>query len=168
MKVRPEVDRFAIEDVSLDGHFDGPGGNFMAMPLDHHFDTFLLGEMRNASTMLLGGRARTSGSGRLGRRCRTTRTRRPRSVRSRRCMTRSTRSSSHIADDVRAGAVLQTLLRAIRATLRSSGPGATPHAQRSHDPSSPPSSPAASTAPLSCQQDCYLIARASRFRVLQA
>lgn len=40
--------------VSLDGHFDGPEGNFLAMPLDLHFDTFLLDEMRNASTMLLG------------------------------------------------------------------------------------------------------------------
>jgi dihydrofolate reductase len=40
--------------VSLDGHFDGPEGDFMAMPLDLHFDTFLLDEMRNADVMLLG------------------------------------------------------------------------------------------------------------------
>jgi dihydrofolate reductase len=40
--------------VSLDGHFNGPDGNFMAMPLDLHFDTFCVDVMRNASTMLLG------------------------------------------------------------------------------------------------------------------
>ena len=42
--------------MSLDGHYEGPGGNFMAMPLDDEFDTHNHAELAEAGTLLLGAR----------------------------------------------------------------------------------------------------------------
>ncbi|MGH3716163.1 MAG: dihydrofolate reductase family protein [Micromonosporaceae bacterium] len=40
--------------VSLDGYFDGPGGNVMAMPFDINFDPYCAERLRAADIMLLG------------------------------------------------------------------------------------------------------------------
>ncbi|MFB9904248.1 dihydrofolate reductase family protein [Allokutzneria oryzae] len=40
--------------ISVDGCHEGPGGNFMAMPLDPGFDAHNLASLRAASTLLLG------------------------------------------------------------------------------------------------------------------
>ncbi|WP_162531617.1 dihydrofolate reductase family protein [Amycolatopsis orientalis] len=42
--------------MSLDGHYEGPGGNFMVMPLDNEFDTHNRAELAEAGTLLLGAR----------------------------------------------------------------------------------------------------------------
>lgn len=40
--------------VSLDGYFEGPGGNVMAMPMDRAFDAYNAERLRGAGTVLLG------------------------------------------------------------------------------------------------------------------
>ncbi|HET6920103.1 MAG TPA: dihydrofolate reductase family protein [Jiangellaceae bacterium] len=40
--------------ISLDGYFDGPGGNVMALPMDEFFDEHNLERLRAADTLLLG------------------------------------------------------------------------------------------------------------------
>jgi dihydrofolate reductase len=40
--------------VSLDGYFEGPGGNVMALPMDDFFDAHNLERMRAADTLLYG------------------------------------------------------------------------------------------------------------------
>ena len=40
--------------VSLDGYYEGPGGNVMVLPMDHTFDAYNLERLRAASTLLLG------------------------------------------------------------------------------------------------------------------
>ena len=40
--------------TSLDGYVAGPGGNFMAMPLDESFSAYNLERLRTADTLLLG------------------------------------------------------------------------------------------------------------------
>ena len=40
--------------TSLDGYVAGPGGDFMAMPLDHSFSAYNLERLRTADTLLLG------------------------------------------------------------------------------------------------------------------
>ena len=40
--------------VSLDGYFEGPGGNVMALPMDGFFDAHNLERQREADTLLLG------------------------------------------------------------------------------------------------------------------
>jgi dihydrofolate reductase len=40
--------------VSLDGYYEGPGGNVMAMPFDHGFDEYNAERLRAADTLLLG------------------------------------------------------------------------------------------------------------------
>jgi len=40
--------------VSLDGYYEGPGGNVMALPMDHGFDENNLERLREADTLLLG------------------------------------------------------------------------------------------------------------------
>jgi len=40
--------------ISLDGYVAGPGGNFMAMPLDESFSAYNLERLRTADTLLLG------------------------------------------------------------------------------------------------------------------
>jgi dihydrofolate reductase len=40
--------------VSLDGYFEGPGGNVMALPMDHAFDAYNAERLRAADTLLLG------------------------------------------------------------------------------------------------------------------
>lgn len=42
--------------VSLDGYFEGPGGNVMALPMDGAFDTYNAERLRAADTLLLGRR----------------------------------------------------------------------------------------------------------------
>jgi dihydrofolate reductase len=42
--------------VSLDGMFEGPGGNVMALPMDHAFDAHNAERLRAADTLLLGRR----------------------------------------------------------------------------------------------------------------
>jgi dihydrofolate reductase len=42
--------------VSLDGYFEGPGGNVMALPMDGFFDEHNLERLRAADTLLLGAR----------------------------------------------------------------------------------------------------------------
>ena len=42
--------------VSLDGYVDGPGGNVMALPMDHAFDAYNAERLRAAGTLLLGRR----------------------------------------------------------------------------------------------------------------
>jgi hypothetical protein len=41
--------------VSVDGYTEGPGGNVMAMPMDHAFDEHNAERMRAAGSLLLGG-----------------------------------------------------------------------------------------------------------------
>ncbi len=43
--------------VSLDGYYEGPGGNVMALPMDEAFDAYNLERMRAASAVLLGRRS---------------------------------------------------------------------------------------------------------------
>jgi len=40
--------------VSLDGYFEGPGGNVMAMNMDHAFNAYNLERLQAADTLLLG------------------------------------------------------------------------------------------------------------------
>jgi len=40
--------------TSLDGYFEGPGGNVMALPMDHFFNQHNLERLRAADTLLLG------------------------------------------------------------------------------------------------------------------
>ena len=40
--------------ISLDGYFEGPGGNVMALPMDGFFDEHNLERLRAADTLLLG------------------------------------------------------------------------------------------------------------------
>ena len=40
--------------MSLDGYFEGPGGNVMALPMDGFFDEHNLERLRAADTLLLG------------------------------------------------------------------------------------------------------------------
>ncbi len=40
--------------MSLDGYFEGPGGNVMALPMDGFFDEHNLDRLRAADTLLLG------------------------------------------------------------------------------------------------------------------
>ena len=42
--------------VSLDGYYEGPGGNVMALPMDHRFDAYNALRLREADTLLLGRR----------------------------------------------------------------------------------------------------------------
>jgi len=42
--------------VSLDGYFEGPGGNVMALPMDDFFDEHNLERQRAADTLLLGAK----------------------------------------------------------------------------------------------------------------
>jgi len=42
--------------VSLDGYSAGPGGDVMAMPMDHAFDDYNVERLRAADTLLLGAR----------------------------------------------------------------------------------------------------------------
>jgi dihydrofolate reductase len=44
------------EIMSLDGHVEGPGGNVMALPMDHTFDEHNAERLRAADTLLLGRR----------------------------------------------------------------------------------------------------------------
>ncbi|MEV4239935.1 dihydrofolate reductase family protein [Nocardia sp. NPDC049737] len=44
-----------VNIMSLDGYFEGPGGNVMALPMDESFDRTNLEHIRNADTVLLGG-----------------------------------------------------------------------------------------------------------------
>ncbi len=40
--------------VSLDGYYDGPGGNVMVLPMDHRFDEYNVERLREAEVLLLG------------------------------------------------------------------------------------------------------------------
>jgi dihydrofolate reductase len=40
--------------VSLDGYYEGPGGNVMLLPMDHTFDAYNVERLRAADTLLLG------------------------------------------------------------------------------------------------------------------
>ena len=40
--------------MSLDGYYEGPGGNVMALPMDEAFDAYNVERMRSAGTVLLG------------------------------------------------------------------------------------------------------------------
>jgi dihydrofolate reductase len=40
--------------VSLDGYYEGPGGNVMVLPMDHSFDSYCAERLRAADTLLLG------------------------------------------------------------------------------------------------------------------
>lgn len=40
--------------VSLDGYYEGPGGNVMALPMDEAFDAYNLARMQQAGSVLLG------------------------------------------------------------------------------------------------------------------
>lgn len=42
--------------MSLDGYYEGPGGNVMALPMDASFDAYNLERLRAADTLLLGAR----------------------------------------------------------------------------------------------------------------
>ena len=42
--------------MSLDGYYEGPGGNVMALPMDARFDAYNLERLQAADTLLLGGR----------------------------------------------------------------------------------------------------------------
>jgi dihydrofolate reductase len=42
--------------MSLDGYYEGPGGNIMALPMDAAFDGYCAERLRTAGTLLLGGR----------------------------------------------------------------------------------------------------------------
>ena len=41
--------------MSVDGYTEGPGGNVMAMPMDHAFDEHNAERMQAAGSLLLGG-----------------------------------------------------------------------------------------------------------------
>ncbi|MEV6005551.1 dihydrofolate reductase family protein [Streptomyces sp. NPDC051976] len=43
--------------VSLDGYYEGPGGNVMVLPMDNSFDTYNVERLRAADTLLLGARS---------------------------------------------------------------------------------------------------------------
>lgn len=47
----------ACNMISLDGYYEGPGGDVMALPLDQAVDDYFLERMRAADTMLLGARS---------------------------------------------------------------------------------------------------------------
>jgi dihydrofolate reductase len=49
--------------VSLDGFFEGPGGNVMALPMDASFDAHNLERLRAADTLLLGRKTFTAFKG---------------------------------------------------------------------------------------------------------
>ena len=40
--------------ISLDGYYDGPGGNVMVMPMDESFDAYIAERLAAADTLLLG------------------------------------------------------------------------------------------------------------------
>jgi dihydrofolate reductase len=40
--------------MSLDGYYEGPGGNVMVLPLDQAFDAYNAERLRAADTLLLG------------------------------------------------------------------------------------------------------------------
>jgi dihydrofolate reductase len=40
--------------VSLDGYYEGPGHNVMALPMDHRFDEYNLERIKTAGTLVLG------------------------------------------------------------------------------------------------------------------
>jgi dihydrofolate reductase len=40
--------------VSLDGYYEGPGGNVMVLPMDHSFDSYNAERLRESDTLLLG------------------------------------------------------------------------------------------------------------------
>jgi len=40
--------------VSLDGYYEGPGGNVMVLPMDQGFDAYNVERLREADTLLLG------------------------------------------------------------------------------------------------------------------
>src|SRR5918992_4575332 len=42
--------------MSLDGYFEGPGGDVMALPMDHTFSEHNVERLRSAGTLLLGRR----------------------------------------------------------------------------------------------------------------
>jgi dihydrofolate reductase len=48
---------FVTNIISLDGYYEGPGGNVMALPMDEAFDAYNLERMRAASAVLLGSRS---------------------------------------------------------------------------------------------------------------
>lgn len=41
--------------ISLDGYFEGPGNDVMALPFEHAFDEYNAERLRNADVLLLGG-----------------------------------------------------------------------------------------------------------------
>lgn len=43
--------------MSLDGYYEGPGGDVMAMPFDVGFDEYNAERLRSANTLLLGRRS---------------------------------------------------------------------------------------------------------------
>ncbi|HEU4948419.1 MAG TPA: dihydrofolate reductase family protein [Kribbella sp.] len=43
--------------VSLDGYYEGPGNNVMALPMDPSFDAYNLERLRSAETLLVGRRS---------------------------------------------------------------------------------------------------------------
>jgi dihydrofolate reductase len=43
--------------MSLDGYYDGPGGDVMAMPMDEAFDAYNAERLRAAGTLLVGARS---------------------------------------------------------------------------------------------------------------
>jgi dihydrofolate reductase len=43
--------------VSLDGYYEGPGGDVMALPFDNGFDEYNAERLRAADTLLLGRRS---------------------------------------------------------------------------------------------------------------
>jgi hypothetical protein len=47
--------------MSLDGYFEGPGGNVMAPPMDGFFHEHNLERLRSADTLLLGSTTRRDG-----------------------------------------------------------------------------------------------------------
>jgi dihydrofolate reductase len=47
----------ACNMTSLDGYYEGPGGDVMALPLDQAVDDYFLERMRAADTILLGARS---------------------------------------------------------------------------------------------------------------
>jgi dihydrofolate reductase len=42
--------------MSLDGYYEGPGGNVMVLPMDHRFDAYNAERLRDAGTLVLGRR----------------------------------------------------------------------------------------------------------------
>ncbi|WP_433204465.1 dihydrofolate reductase family protein [Nocardia sp. CA-107356] len=53
----------AVNIMSLDGYYEGPGGNVMALPLDQSFDRTNLERIRSAEIVLLSGTSYTMFSG---------------------------------------------------------------------------------------------------------